>query len=39
MFDVTSRESFVSLDEWIQTVKENCDKGTIILIVGNKTDL
>ena len=38
VFDVTNKESFSSIGTWIQSFRDNADKGTVI-IVGNKVDL
>ena len=39
VFDVTNRESFNHLIDWINLYKENVDNNNPILIIGNKTDL
>ncbi len=33
------RESFQSLNDWIDEVKNNADPGAILVLVGNKVDL
>ena len=38
-FDITSRKTFNSLDVWINDIKEKGKKDTVIIIMGNKTDL
>ena len=38
VFDVTNKESFSSIGTWIQSFRDNADKGTVI-IVGNKVDI
>lgn len=41
VFDLTKRESFYHLSEWISEAKSNChpDHGIVLLLVGNKADL
>ena len=39
VYDVTSRSTFDKLTSWIEELRENCQKETIIVIVGNKKDL
>ena len=39
LFDITSLDTFNSVNEWFQTINENCSKGKGIVIVGNKKDL
>ena len=39
VYDITHKESFLSLDFWIETIKENLGDDPIIAIVGNKSDL
>jgi small GTP-binding protein len=38
VFDLTSQESFVALDEWIEDL-EKVEKDLPIILVGNKSDL
>ncbi|ORX61503.1 ras-domain-containing protein [Hesseltinella vesiculosa] len=38
VYDITSVESFEELHSWIQELKQNTGKDTIIYIVGNKVD-
>jgi Ras-related protein Rab-2A len=39
VYDVTNRTSFESLIFWINDLKKYCDPDTMIILVGNKTDL
>jgi len=40
VYDVTRRESFTKLEEWITAVREESgNENTQLLLVGNKTDL
>jgi len=40
VYDVTRKDSFAKLDEWIQAVREETgNENTQLLLVGNKTDL
>lgn len=38
VFDVTSRESFGSVEKWIEEVKALRKDDALLIIVGNKTD-
>ena len=39
VFDVTVRESFERLDDWLTRVKEKCRNQVKVVLVGNKLDL
>jgi len=39
VFDVTKRESFENVINWLNDIKKNGDKETIIILVGNKNDM
>ncbi len=39
MFDLTSKQSFNDLNEWLNEIRGNCDENVKIIIVGNKKDL
>ena len=39
VFDVTKRNTFDSINEWFEFVRENAPENTKIVLVGNKTDL
>ena len=39
VFDITSKKSFEEVQNWIKDVKSNGDNDTIIIILGNKSDL
>ncbi|XP_023930251.1 ras and EF-hand domain-containing protein homolog isoform X6 [Lingula anatina] len=39
MYDVTSESSFKSVRNWIASVQEGTDDGTVLMLVGNKVDL
>jgi len=39
VYDITSRETFENVDNWINELKEHCDKNVKVVIVGNKNDL
>ena len=39
VFDITKRNSFKSIDEWIEDIKNYGNKDTEIIIIGNKSDL
>ena len=38
-FDLSSNESFLSLDEWINELQNICDINCCFFVVGNKSDL
>lgn len=37
-YDITNRDSFVSLESWYSTVKRSCVENTIVFMVGTKLD-
>ena len=39
VYDITNKESFNSLNHWLNDAKENTIEGTIFVICGNKVDL
>ena len=39
LFDITNKDSFNNLNEWIKTVREQVGNNLAILLVGNKCDL
>ena len=39
LYDITNEESFTKLKEWVELIKEECDRHIKILIIGNKSDL
>jgi Ras-related protein Rab-11A len=39
VFDLTSRESFENVIDWIKLVKEKADTNVVIILIGNKSDL
>ena len=40
VFDITSRESFMNIEAWLEEIYKFCDKKKIkIIIIGNKKDL
>jgi small GTP-binding protein len=41
VYDVSDRSSFdaiASMNGWMRDIRDNCDEGTIVYLVGNKTD-
>lgn len=38
VYDISSRESFLSLEKWLDEIRKNADKDVVIIIVGNKSD-
>lgn len=39
VFDVTRRESFVNIENWLNIIRDECSKDTSVIIIGNKIDL
>jgi small GTP-binding protein len=39
VFDLTSHDSFVDVDRWIQDVRDTARPDLVMVLVGNKTDL
>ncbi|XP_075063945.1 ras and EF-hand domain-containing protein-like isoform X2 [Mixophyes fleayi] len=39
MYDVTSESSFLNVRQWIDEIKNSCDKSIPLMLIGNKTDL
>jgi Ras-related protein Rab-6A len=39
VYDIASRKSFYSTDQWIQDVREERENNVVIMLVGNKTDM
>jgi Ras-related protein Rab-2A len=38
VYDVTEKETFKNLEYWYKQLVDNCDKETLIVVVGNKSD-
>ena len=39
VYDITNRETYEGLKEWMKELKENVHEGTIVAIAANKSDL
>lgn len=39
VFDITSRQSFQSVDKWIEDAKNLRDDDVLLILTGNKADL
>ena len=39
VYDITSRNSFDNLKEWMEQIKINSSKNSLIVLIGNKVDL
>ena len=39
VYDVTDKRSFTNIDYWLDQIEEHADKGTEIILLGNKIDL
>lgn len=38
-YDVTSKESFISVDKWIEDAKAIREDNVLLILVGNKADM
>jgi Ras-related protein Rab-6A len=39
VYDISNRQSFLSLDKWVEDVRAERGQDVVIMVVGNKTDL
>lgn len=39
MYDITNIRSFENITKWIKELKENADHNTVLILIGNKSDL
>ncbi|KAI8329463.1 ras family-domain-containing protein [Chlamydoabsidia padenii] len=39
VYDITRRDSFENLSTWLQDVREHANPNTVIMVIGNKSDL
>mmetsp|Transcript_48354 Transcript_48354/g.149368 ORF Transcript_48354/g.149368 Transcript_48354/m.149368 type:complete len:216 (+) Transcript_48354:69-716(+) len=39
VYDISKRSSFASLEQWLKELRDRTDQDTIVLVVGNKSDL
>ncbi|KAG8440594.1 hypothetical protein GDO86_006371 [Hymenochirus boettgeri] len=39
MYDVSSERSFLNVRQWIEDIKDSCDKPIPMMLIANKTDL
>lgn len=39
VFDVTRRETFTHMRQWVREIREHCGTSTTLMLVGNKADL
>ena len=39
MYDVTSEMSFKNVRNWMSSVQDGVEEGTVTVVLGNKTDL
>jgi Ras-related protein Rab-2A len=39
VYDVSRRDSFMHLHQWLQDVRTHVDNNTVIMVIGNKSDL
>lgn len=39
LYDITRSSSFVSVQKWMNELKENADANIVTMLIGNKSDL
>ena len=39
MYDITNEKSFISVQRWLDEVKEHTEPEIVIMLVGNKLDI
>ena len=39
VYDITRQDTFDNIDKWVKDLKTNGDKNTVIMLIGNKSDL
>jgi small GTP-binding protein len=39
VYDVTDKDSFNYVANWKKEIEENCKKGVVVLLIGNKSDI
>ena len=39
VFDITNRESFLSIDSWLEEIKKNVGEDVLIFVFANKADI
>ena len=39
VYDITNTKTFIEVSGWMEQLKDNCDKNTVIILLGNKIDL
>lgn len=39
IYDITNRSTFKNVKHWLADIKMYCDTSTVILLIGNKSDL
>ena len=39
VFDISKHTTFESVEKWLRELKDHADDGTVIILVGNKSDL
>ncbi|KAL5006526.1 hypothetical protein ScPMuIL_015332 [Solemya velum] len=39
MYDVTSESTYTNVRNWMNSVQQGVDEGTVLVLIGNKTDL
>lgn len=39
VYDISKRETFVSVERWLSELKEHADQKIVVMLVGNKSDL
>lgn len=39
VYDITSRQSFLNCERWLQELREHADSRIVVMLVGNKSDM
>jgi len=39
VFDISNRQSFDRVKNWIEELEQNCERMPCVILVGNKSDL
>lgn len=39
VFDISKQESFQNVEKWMQEIKQGAAENTVVLLIGNKSDL
>lgn len=39
VYDITSKQSFLNCERWLQELREHADSRIVVMLVGNKSDM